>query len=95
VGVDLITRRLPRKLQKSISILIYLVITGALVLMAVFGIRLALIERIRTYQSIPIPYSLVTLSVVVTALSMILSTILKIRRCIMNFNQEETTGGAE
>jgi TRAP-type C4-dicarboxylate transport system permease small subunit len=94
VGVDLITRYLPRKLQKIITILIYLVIMAALILIGVFGIRLAATEWVRTYQSIPIPYSLVTLSIVVAALSMILSTILKIKRCIMSFN-EKTKGGAE
>jgi TRAP-type C4-dicarboxylate transport system permease small subunit len=95
VGVDLVTRRFPVKLQKIITIAIYLIIMGALVLIAVFGIRLAITEQLRTYQSIPIPYSLMTLSLVVAALSMILSTILKIKRCVINFNRKETEGGAE
>ncbi|MDR2028709.1 MAG: TRAP transporter small permease subunit [Treponema sp.] len=99
VGVDLVTRRLPPKIQKIIAILLYVVIFCALVLIIVFGSRLALTERIRKYQSIPIPYSLVTMSIVVTALSMALSTILKIRRCILNFSTnssgKETAGGAE
>jgi TRAP-type C4-dicarboxylate transport system permease small subunit len=95
VGVDLVTRRLPRKLQKVITILICLIIMSALILIAVFGIRLALTERLRKYQSIPIPYSLVTLSIVVTAMSMIVSTILKIRRGILEFNRKETAGGTE
>jgi hypothetical protein len=33
------------------------------------------------------------LSLVVAALSMIFSTALKIRHCILNFNMQETTGG--
>ncbi|MDR0589222.1 MAG: TRAP transporter small permease subunit [Spirochaetaceae bacterium] len=86
VGVDLITRRLPQKLQRIITILIYLIIMAALVLIVVFGIRLAVTEHLRTYQSIPIPYSFMTLSLVVAALSMILSTILKIKRCVLEFN---------
>jgi TRAP-type C4-dicarboxylate transport system permease small subunit len=97
VGVDLVTRRFPQKMQKVITILIYLVIMCALALIAVFGIRLALVERVRTYQSIPIPYSLMTISLVVAALSMILSTILKIKRCILNFNSNSNgnkAGGA-
>jgi TRAP-type C4-dicarboxylate transport system permease small subunit len=93
MGVDLITRRLPITLQKIITIAIYLIITGALILIGVFGIRLALVERVRTYQSIPIPYSFMTISLVVAALSMILSTILKIKRCIINFNKKEIGGG--
>lgn len=93
VGVDLITRNLPKKVQKIIEILLYCIIFGALILIIVFGIRLAITEKLRTYQSIPIPYSLVTISIVVAGLSMSISTILKIRRCIVNFNEKETEGG--
>jgi TRAP-type C4-dicarboxylate transport system permease small subunit len=95
VGVDLITRHLPQAIQKIIEILLYFIIMGALALITVFGVRLAVTEKLRTYQSIPIPYSWVTLSLVVAALSMIFSTVLKIRRCIMNFNKKESTGGAK
>ncbi|MDR1308059.1 MAG: TRAP transporter small permease subunit [Treponema sp.] len=93
LGVDLVTRRFPRKVRQIIEIAIYLIIMGALALITVFGVKLAVTEKLRTYQSIPIPYSLVTLSLVVAALSMIFSTVLKIRRCIMNFTAQETTGG--
>ncbi|MDR2053890.1 MAG: TRAP transporter small permease [Treponema sp.] len=98
VGVDIVTRRFPPKLQKIISIILYVVIFCALSVIIVFGIRLSITERIRKYQSIPIPYSLVTLSIVVAALSMVLSTILKIRRCILYFNsnsKEKEGGGVE
>jgi TRAP-type C4-dicarboxylate transport system permease small subunit len=99
VGVDIVTRQFPQKLQKIVSILLYVVIFLALVLIMVFGIRLGITERVRTYQSIPIPYSLVTLSIVVAGLSMALSTILKIRRCILTFNsnvnETETAGGVQ
>jgi TRAP-type C4-dicarboxylate transport system permease small subunit len=95
VGVDIVTRRLPLKIQKIIALLLYAVILCALVIIIIFGIRLAVTERLRKYQSIPIPYSLVTVSIVVTALSMSLSTILKIRRGILGFNRTETAGGAE
>jgi TRAP-type C4-dicarboxylate transport system permease small subunit len=94
VGVDLVTRRFPVKLQKVITIVIYLIVMGALLLISIFGIRLALVEQLRTYQSIPIPYSLMTISLVVAAMSMIISTILKIKRCIISFNKKEIEGGA-
>ena len=87
VGIDLVTRSLPKKAQKIIALLVYVIVFAALVLIIIFGIKLAWTERVRTYQSIPIPFSLVTLSVVVAALSMSLSTILKIRRGIRDFNK--------
>lgn len=89
VGVDLATRNLPKVLQKIIQILVYLIIGVALVIIAFYGLRLAWTERIRTYQSIPIPYSLVTLSLIVMAISMVFSTALKIRRCVLNFGKKE------
>jgi TRAP-type C4-dicarboxylate transport system permease small subunit len=92
VGVDLVTRQLPLKVQKIIEILLYLVVLCALALIVIFGGRLMMVERLRTYQSIPIPYSLVTLSLVAAALSMILSTILKIRRSILSFSRKAPGG---
>jgi hypothetical protein len=35
-----------------------------------------------------------TLSLVLASMSMVISTILKIKRCIINFNKNETKGGA-
>jgi TRAP-type C4-dicarboxylate transport system permease small subunit len=87
VGIDLITRNLPPKMQKIIEILLFLIILFALVIIIIFGIRLAKFEWIRQYQSMPIPYSLVTVSIVLAAASMVLSTILKIKRCILDFNK--------
>ena len=86
VGVDLLTRRLPKNAQKTVTLLLYLIILTALVIIVIFGIRLAWTERLRKYQSIPIPFSLVTVSLVCAALSMCLSTVLKIRRAILDFN---------
>jgi TRAP-type C4-dicarboxylate transport system permease small subunit len=89
VGVDLVTNRFPPSLRKIVEILIYAVIFGALVIIVVYGARLAWTDRVRRFQSIPMPYSLVTLSLVTAALSMSVSTILKIRRCILNFKLVE------
>ncbi|MDR1363797.1 MAG: TRAP transporter small permease subunit [Spirochaetaceae bacterium] len=90
VGIDILTRALPKYAQKVIEILLYFVVLIALIVIAVFGLKLAWDERLRTYQSIPIPYSLVTLSIVVASLSMALSTAaIKIRKAILNFNKDE------
>jgi TRAP-type C4-dicarboxylate transport system permease small subunit len=89
VGVDIVTTRFPQVLQKIVEVVIYIVIFAALVIIVVFGIRLAWTDRIRKFQSMPMPYSLVTLSLVAAAFSMSISTILKIRRCILNFKGSE------
>jgi TRAP-type C4-dicarboxylate transport system permease small subunit len=87
VGIDLLMRNLPKIVQKIIQLLIFLIIFVALVVIVVFGTRLAKGEWIRTYQSMPIPYSVVTVSIIAASLSMALQTILKIRRCILDFNK--------
>jgi TRAP-type C4-dicarboxylate transport system permease small subunit len=87
VGIDLVTRNLPKKVQIYIEILIFFIIFCALIVIIYFGIRLAASEWIRRYQSMPIPYSIVTISIVFAAVSMALSTIIKIRRCILKRNQ--------
>jgi TRAP-type C4-dicarboxylate transport system permease small subunit len=92
VGIDIVTRRLPEKLQTLVQLLIYVVVLCALVLMVVYGLRLSWTERLRKYQSIPVPYSLVTLSLVIAALSMALSTVLKIKRCAAGAGKKQ--GGA-
>jgi TRAP-type C4-dicarboxylate transport system permease small subunit len=88
VGVDLVVRNLPSGLQKIIQLIIFIIISCALILIIIFGSRLAWTERVRRFQSLPIPYSLVTMSLVTAATSMLLSTIQKIRRCIRSFGQE-------
>ncbi|ORC34131.1 ABC transporter substrate-binding protein [Marispirochaeta aestuarii] len=80
IGVDILTRTFPEKLQRLIELVVYLIILTALGFMFVYSLRLAWTERIARYQSMPIPYSLVILSLAVASLSMIFSTLQKIRR---------------
>jgi len=89
IGIDLVTRYLPKKIQKAVLILVYVLILCVTVVICIYGARLAWIERLRTYQSMPIPYSLVTLSLVVATFSMSISTVGKIVNCIRFFNKEE------
>jgi TRAP-type C4-dicarboxylate transport system permease small subunit len=93
VGIDLVTRSLPKILQKVIQILVYLVVLAAMIVIFIYGARLAWTERVRTYQSIPIPYSLVTLSLTLAAFSMVISTILKIKKTILEFNNPDAPVG--
>jgi TRAP-type C4-dicarboxylate transport system permease small subunit len=94
VGIDLVTRNLPKPVRKVIDILLSLVTFAALGIIVYFGIRLSVFEWVRTYQSMPIPFSVVTLSLVVMGASMLLSTIIKIKNSIQNFNKD-TESSAE
>ncbi|MCR5620725.1 MAG: TRAP transporter small permease subunit [Treponema sp.] len=83
IGIDLLTRYFPKAVQKAILIAVYLIILVVCVVICIYGCRLAWSERLRTYQSMPIPYSLVSLSLVVATFSMSISTALKIKDCIV------------
>ena len=95
VGIDLVTRNLPPLVQKIIQLGIYLVVSCALVLIIIYGSRLAWTERVRKFQSLPIPYSLVTMGLVTAAVSMLLSSFLKIRHCILSFRKADKEGPAK
>ncbi|MDR1831935.1 MAG: TRAP transporter small permease subunit [Fusobacteriaceae bacterium] len=90
VGIDLFTRNFPERVQRGVEILIYVIILITMAVIFIFGMRLAWTERVRTYQSMPIPYSLVTLGLALPAASMVISTILKIRGAVGRYGQ---TGG--
>jgi len=83
IGVDIVTRKLPAKIRWIVELIVLLIIAATLVVMAIFGTRLAWTERVSRYQSMPIPLALVTLSLVVASVSMFFSTIQKIRKLIL------------
>jgi TRAP-type C4-dicarboxylate transport system permease small subunit len=89
VGIDLFTRNLPKRLRNLIEIFLFLIILAALLFIVFFGVKLAKDEWIRTYQSMPVPYSVVTASIVLASLSMIFSTLLKVRRRILELGAKE------
>lgn len=87
IGIDLVTRYFPKKLQKVIMIAVYAIILAVTVTICIYGMRLSWTERLRNFQSLPIPYSLVNLSLVVATFSMSISTIGKIKSCIVHFSE--------
>ena len=91
IGIDILTRHLPSVVQKIIELIIYIIIFFLTCVICYYGARLVWVERLRMYQSIPVPYSVVTMSLVVATFSMALSTIGKIRKVIISFKDTEVT----
>jgi TRAP-type transport system small permease protein len=83
LGVDLLVRNLPKKVQAAIEILVLAIIMLMLAVIVYFGIRLAIVDRLERFQSMPIPYALVTYSLVVASASMFFTTIQKVRRAVI------------
>ena len=91
IGIDILTRHLPAVVQKILSLIILVIIFFLTCVICVYGARLVWVERLRMYQSIPVPYSVVTMSLVVATFSMALSTIGKIKKVILSFKNTEET----
>ena len=87
VGINLVTRKLPMKMQKIVQILVSIAVLIVLGIVIVFGIRLANFESLRRFQSIPIPFSVLTMSLVIPSMSMVITSIIKIKNCILSFNK--------
>ena len=90
VGVDILVRNLPKKIRIIIELLVFLIILTGLAIIIYFGFRLAYVERLRRFQSLPIPFSIVTLSIVLASASMVVSTVIKIKRCLIQLLQKNS-----
>jgi TRAP-type C4-dicarboxylate transport system permease small subunit len=87
LGLDLITKHLPPRIRKISELLVLLVILTALIVFIIYGIQLAMSNWKRAMQVVRMSYSFVTLSLPVAAISMSVSTIIKIVERAGNFNK--------
>ena len=63
VGVDLLTRKLPNKVNTLLMILIYVAMVIFLVTVAYYGVNLAIQNSKRMFNTLPISYSWATMAV--------------------------------
>ena len=80
MAIEVLTSRLPDKLQSACRMLNYAIITAFLLYLVVMGLYLSWISRARSFQGIPeISYSWVTLSLPVGAMLLLITTIIRVR----------------
>ena len=80
MAIEVLTDRLPERLQFAFRMLNYALIAAFLVYLVVMGLYLSWISRVRSFQGIPqISYSWVTMSLPVGALLLMVTTVLKVR----------------
>ena len=82
VGLDLFTRKLPEKVQKAVTLVIQVIMLGALVIFIVYGLRLSVESWKRSFQTLTISYSFVTLSLPVSSVLMSITALLKIKESV-------------
>lgn len=91
IGVDILTRKLPKKIYNKILFASYLLIIVFLSLVAVYGTYLAVINYKRQYSSLEFSYSWATISAPVGCLLMIRTLIKKIYYLLTNKTDEVDT----
>ena len=80
MAIEILTSRLPRKLQTACRMTNYFIIGTFLLYAMTFGTWLAWTSRVRSFQGIPeISYSWVTMSMPVGAALLLVTTVLKVR----------------
>ncbi len=88
VGMDILTTKLPPKVQKATQLVVFVIMMGALVLFAIYGYRLAVNNWNRTFNTLPISYGWVTLSLPVCSVMMILTASIKFFKVLTHFNDD-------
>lgn len=73
MGVDLLVRKFPISIQKSISLATYILCSAFVIFMAYWGIRLCILNYLRQYQTLKISYSFATAAVPSVAIFMMLT----------------------
>jgi TRAP-type C4-dicarboxylate transport system permease small subunit len=80
MSIEVLTRRLPARLQAACKLVNYLIISVFLLYVIGMGVWLSWISRERSFQGIPeISYSWVTMSMPVGACLLLVTTLLKVR----------------
>ena len=85
INVDFLTSKFPMKIQRYLAILWSIVIIALLVMLIAYGVPLCFENAKRQFQNITISYSVVTLSLPVSALLMIFSMIGRLKLQIKDY----------
>ncbi len=90
VGVDIVVKKLPRKLAKIVQIIVFILIIIMLTSFVYFGVKLCIDSLDRSFQTLSrVSYSYVTASLPVSSALMIITACTKIQKIIMNFHNDD------
>ena len=86
LGLDLVTRMFPEKVQRALQIIMDLIILLALVIFVIYGTRLSMESWKRSFQTLKLSYSYVTMALPVMSTIMGVSVVLDIVDKVKHFN---------
>ena len=87
IGLDLFTRKMPVKVQKVLEIVVLVLMQVAFCIFIYYGVMLSIKSWKRSFQTLPISYSFVTIALPVMSALMTLTNILKITDKVKNFKK--------
>ena len=87
IGLDLFTRKMPVKVQKVLEIVVLVLMQVAFCIFIYYGVMLSIKSWKRSFQTLPISYSFVTIALPVMSVLMTLTNILKITDKVKNFKK--------
>lgn len=87
IGLDLFTRKMPVKVQKVLEIVVLVLMQVAFCIFIYYGVMLSIKSWKRSFQTLPISYSFVTIALPVMSTLMTLTNILKITDKVKNFKK--------
>ena len=86
MGLDLLTRKFPLKVQRALGLIMDIIILVALIIFIIYGFRLTADSWKRSFQTLKLSYSFVTMALPVMSSLMSVSVVLNIIKRIKNFN---------
>ena len=87
IGLNLFTRKMPVKVQKVLEIVVLVLMQVAFCIFIYYGVMLSIKSWKRSFQTLPISYSFVTIALPVMSTLMTLTNILKIIDKVKNFKK--------
>lgn len=87
IGLDLFTRKMPVKVQKVLEIVVLVLMQVAFCSFIYYGVMLSIKSWKRSFQTLPISYSFITIALPVMSTLMTLTNILKITDKVKNFKK--------
>ncbi len=95
LGLDLFTQMLPVKLQRALVIVLDVVILVALCIFIKYGTELSISSWKRSFQTLKLSYSYVTMALPIMSVLMSVSVILDIIDKMKHFNSPASAGNEE
>ena len=87
IGLDLFTRKMPVKVQKVLEIVVLVLMQVAFCIFIYYGVMLSIKSWKRSFQTLPISYSFITIALPVMSTLMTLTNVLKITDKVKNFKK--------